>query len=347
MAIIPGRDLVVVAASAGGVESLRALLARLPGDLGAAVLVVLHISPHGGTALAGILDRAGPLRAANAQDGEPLKHGRVYVAPADHHLLVTGETVRLSRGPRHNGHRPAADPLFQSAALAGGPRTMAVVCSGTLDDGAQGSAVVERLGGAVAVQDPDESAFDGMPRAALAKTGKPHVGTVEQIATWILRQSRTPVEVTAGGGPADPELERQVSLWLSSTGTGAPQGRLSEFSCPECSGPLYEAGDGGGETRYECLIGHTWSLEAMIDGQGAAVERALGIASLRLEQRIRVMDRMLISAEQRGRASSVRWFREQGALDREALRTLRELQAKIGQSLSPAWDDGHREQLDR
>ncbi|MEV4457771.1 chemotaxis protein CheB [Microbispora sp. NPDC049633] len=182
------RDVVVVAASAGGIEALRTLLGNLPAGLPASILVVLHISPRAGSALPGILDRAGPLRSAAAQDGEPLRHGRVYAAPPDLHLLVDDGAVRLSRGPRHNGHRPAADPLFLSAAAFAGPRTLAVILSGTLDDGARGCAEVERRGGLVAVQDPEESPFDGMPRAAIAATTRPAVSSVRGIAEWTARE---------------------------------------------------------------------------------------------------------------------------------------------------------------
>jgi two-component system, chemotaxis family, protein-glutamate methylesterase/glutaminase len=188
-----GRDIVVVAASAGGVEALRALLPLLPADLPAAVLVVLHVPAAGGTALPRILDRAGQLPAAAAVDGEPVQPGHIYVARPDRHLLVIDSVIQLSAGPRHRGHRPAADPLFFSAALTAGPRTIAVVLSGTLDDGAAGSAAVERRGGMVLIQDPAESAYSGMPRAALAATHHASVLRLREMAARIDEQSRIPV----------------------------------------------------------------------------------------------------------------------------------------------------------
>ena len=93
------------------------------------------------------------------------------MAPPDRHLLVVKDTVRLSRGPRQHRVRPAADPLFRSVALYAGPRTIAVVLSGTLDDAALGSATVESRGGRAVVQDPDDTEYDSMPRNAIAVTG--------------------------------------------------------------------------------------------------------------------------------------------------------------------------------
>jgi two-component system, chemotaxis family, protein-glutamate methylesterase/glutaminase len=213
--MVPIREcrIVVIAASAGGVEALQRLLAKLPADVRAALLVVLHVPATGGRVLPKILERAGSLPAAAAADGEELRPGCVYVAPPDRHLLVVGDVVRLSHGPLQNGHRPAADPLFRSTALAAGPRAIAVVLSGTLDDGALGCATVERRGGTVAIQDPRESVYDGMPRAAIAATMRPAILNVAQIAGLIDEQSRLPAAVTEI--QPDPELERYVALFLN------------------------------------------------------------------------------------------------------------------------------------
>src|SRR5262249_24087745 len=140
------RDTVVVGASAGGVEALATLMHGLPDDFPAAVLVVLHLMAGGRSMLPQILTRSGPLRAAPAVDGEPVSNGRIFVAPPDHHMLVQHGVLRVVLGPRENGHRPAIDPLFRTAARARGPRVIGVVLSGLLDDGAAGLSCVKEYG---------------------------------------------------------------------------------------------------------------------------------------------------------------------------------------------------------
>src|SRR5262245_18954324 len=136
--MVPHRNLVVIGASAGGVEALRTLAAGLPDDFPSAIAVVLHVSPYGSSALPAILGRAGPLPAVHVQPGEPIKAGYLQVAPPDFHLIVHDGHFTLSRGPRENGHRPAADVLFRTAARSLSTRVVGVVLSGALDDGTAG-----------------------------------------------------------------------------------------------------------------------------------------------------------------------------------------------------------------
>src|SRR3954451_14678007 len=151
------RDIIVVGASAGGVEALGKLVAGLPAELPASIFVVLHLLPSGTSVLDSILHRSGSLPASTAVDGERFERGHIYVAPPDQHLLLWDGEMRLSLGPRENGHRPAIDPLFRSAARAFGPKVIAVILSGALDDGAAGMRFVKERGGAAVVQDPDDA----------------------------------------------------------------------------------------------------------------------------------------------------------------------------------------------
>jgi chemotaxis response regulator CheB len=127
-------NVIVVGASAGGVSSLMQLVSGLPEDLDAAVAVALHVAEESPSALPSILSREGPLKAAHAADGEALMHGRIYVAPPGRHLLVKRRTVRTVNGPNENGHRPAIDPLFRTAARAHGQRRTRVLAA---DPGAE------------------------------------------------------------------------------------------------------------------------------------------------------------------------------------------------------------------
>ncbi len=181
------RLMVGLAASAGGVEALQRVVETLPADFPGALCVVLHIPATGRSLLAPILDRAGPLRAVLAQDGAPLRRGTIYVAPADHHLLVESTRVRLSQGPRENGVRPSADPLFRSLAECWGERAVAVVLSGALQDGSSGVAAVKRAGGTVIVQDPADALVPGMPEHALAATSADHVVPGGAVAALLRR----------------------------------------------------------------------------------------------------------------------------------------------------------------
>jgi two-component system chemotaxis response regulator CheB len=336
MAALTGRDIIVVAASAGGLEPLRTLLAAMPADLPASVLVVLHVPATGGRTLPRILDRAGPLSAATAVDGERLKPGRVYVAPPDRHMLVVNGVVRLSRGPRQNGVRPAADPLFRSAALFGGPRVIAVVLSGALDDAALGSATVEQRGGCVIVQDPDEASYDSMPLSALATTEHSMTQRAGKIAALITRLAGEEVEMRPGD--PDRELELEVSGLLA----GDPQiitetRQYSGFTCPDCGGPLYHAQEDKAES-YDCLVGHKWSPQTLLEEQANTVERALWLAIRSLDERARLTEGLAEAARLRGHVLSADGFREAAKEAIQAADVIR----KVAGSLDPS-DNGPQE----
>jgi two-component system chemotaxis response regulator CheB len=229
------------------------------------------------------------------------------VAPADLHLLVVDGQVRTSRGPRQNGVRPSADPLFRSAALYGGPRTIGVVLSGTLDDGALGAATVEQQGGSVVVQDPDDAAYASMPRSAVAATQHPAIRPTGKIAGLLTRLTREKVEVRIGEPPADLEEEVRGLLAVDRETTPAPRD-YSGFTCPECGGPLYHAGEHAAG-RYDCLVGHRWSPESLLEEQAGGVERATWLAIRSLDERRRLTGRLAESARAQGHPISAARFR--------------------------------------
>jgi two-component system chemotaxis response regulator CheB len=158
------RDIIVIGASAGGVEAFRALAAALPPDLPAAVFVVIHTSAESPGLLPQLINREGGLPAIEAENGAPVLPGRIYVARPDHHLTLDDGRLRVWAGPSENRHRPAIDPLFRSAAYNYGPRVIGVVLTGYLDDGAAGLGVIKERGGIAVVQDPDDALVPSMPK---------------------------------------------------------------------------------------------------------------------------------------------------------------------------------------
>jgi two-component system chemotaxis response regulator CheB len=165
--VMARHDIVVIGASAGGVEVLQVLVSGLPSDFPAAVFIVLHTGVRGHTRFPELLTRAGPLIAAHANQGELIAHRRIYVAPPDAHLMVAHGQMQLGDGPKEHYTRPAVDPLFRSAAEAYGPRVVGVILSGNLTDGTAGLMAIKQGGGLTVVQDPGEAAYPGMPRSAL------------------------------------------------------------------------------------------------------------------------------------------------------------------------------------
>jgi two-component system chemotaxis response regulator CheB len=334
----PRRAIVVVGASAGGLDPLRALLRGLPGDLPAAIFVVLHIPASGGSALPRILDRSGPLRADTGVDGEPIEPGRVYVAPPDQHLLVVKDTVRLSRGPRQNGVRPAADPLFRSAALHAGPWVTGVVLSGTLADAAAGSATVERHGGRVVVQDPEEAEYCSMPRSAIAVTRQPVVVPASGLAGQVTRLAGEACDAGLAAGPAGPaepaeELAAEIRGLLDGSLETNPLAHTdSGLTCPECGSPLYFAHRERADT-YDCRAGHRWSPQSLVEEHSTAVDRELWLTIRSLEERGRLTAKLAESARQRGHLLSATRFStacEEAGRSADALRlAVRAMNAEV------------------
>ena len=177
---------VTVAASAGGLNAITELLAALPADLSAAVLVVLHLPSDHPSYLVEILARETPLGVKTAEEGEILRGGTVYCAPPDLHLLIKGGgALTLTHTARTQYVRPSADELFASAALTYGPRALAVVLSGTGRDGAQGVLAVKAAGGRVVAQSKESAEHFGMPEAAISTGVVDAVLSLEEIAAAV------------------------------------------------------------------------------------------------------------------------------------------------------------------
>ncbi len=263
---------IVIGASAGGVETLREVVSRLPADLPAPVFVVLHIPPYVESGLPHILSHCGLLEAIHPDDGAAIKAGSIYVAPPDHHLLIEGRRIGVKKGPKENRFRPSIDALFRSAAYTYGPRAIGVVLSGALDDGTSGLWSIERLGGVTVVQLPSEARFEQMPRSALEYVQVTHTLPSTEIGSLLSRLAGEPLpkgvaEITMDDdGKARMKIELEIAGAKSAFQKGVMElGALTPFTCPECHGALVRIGEGK-MSRFRCHTGHAYTDSALLEG---------------------------------------------------------------------------------
>ncbi|MFT3771928.1 MAG: chemotaxis protein CheB [Minicystis sp.] len=178
-------DVVVIGASAGGLEALMRLLAELPADLPARIAIVFHRNRFTDGQILPILQRRSTLPVTEPATGSPFATGGVYLAPRDHHLEVEDGIFRLDRGPELHHLRPAADRLFVTAAEIFGPRVLGVVLSGGGFDGARGCLAIHERGGLVMVQAPEDASFPFMPEFTIAEDDVDLVLPIAEMAAAI------------------------------------------------------------------------------------------------------------------------------------------------------------------
>jgi two-component system chemotaxis response regulator CheB len=243
------------------------------------------VLPTGTSVLPQILARRTPLQVAAARDGEPIERGRVYVAPPDYHMLIGEGRVRLTRGPRENGHRPAVDPLFRSAARAYGQRVIGLVLSGALDDGAAGLKMVSDNGGTAVVQDPAGALYPSMPRSALANDSSARVVPLAELSNVLCSMIDEPLEPIPTPNPGLAVADDRADAANPRAGT------LTGLTCPECGGALWEH-DESGVLRFKCHVGHAYSEDSLEMGQANALESSLWAAMRSLQERADMFRRL-------------------------------------------------------
>jgi two-component system chemotaxis response regulator CheB len=305
---------IVVGASAGGVDALSAVVAGLPADLPAAVLVVLHVSPRGKSVLPHILESRGRLPAHHAVDGERLEAGRVYVAPPDQHLVVHPGRVGVTGEPKENGVRPSVDTMFRSAAHAYGPAVVGVVLSGTLDDGTAGLMAIKHHGGVAVVQDPAEALFPSMPASAARFADPDHIVPLDKVPSLLVGIVEEWSEQQRAGAP---QRSRDEHDQPTAARAEAQHGDPSEFTCPECGGTLWEQQEGD-LLRFRCRVGHAYSTESLLADQREALEGALWGAVVALEERADLATRLSRRMQQSRPHRGARYNREANDARRRA-----------------------------
>jgi two-component system chemotaxis response regulator CheB len=311
-----GRDIVVVGGSAGSIEVLAEFVAGLPPDFPGSIFVVVHFPGSVTSTLPRILSRSGPLTARHPHDGESIEPGRIYVAPPDCHLQVSDGQARLTGGPKENGHRPALDPLFRTAALSYGPRVVGIVLSGNLNDGTAGLLRIKQRGGLAMVQDPETALYQGMPRSAIEHVAVDHVLPVEEISALVAKLASRPAEsLEVRGGMSEETISDTTADEIAMSDRQRQPGLPSTMSCPECHGVLWEVNDED-LVQFRCRVGHAYSAEALLVHQSEQLEAALWTGLRALEEHSALARRLAARAESRGHRYSASSFTEQ-AMDAE------------------------------
>ncbi len=274
---MPTHDLIVIGASAGGVEAILQLVRELPADLPAAICLVQHTAATAQSYLPELLMKAGPLPAIHAVDQQIIETRHIYVAPPDYHMIAERGRLRLEKGPRVNHTRPAIDPLFRSAANAYGPRLIGVLLSGRLDDGAAGMLAISQHGGTTIAQEPAEALYPDMPRSAIFLDHVKYILPLVEIADVLNRLTREKSysetggetvresEIDTGAQLVDQDIHREEAGELVNAPTA--------FVCPDCNGPLWELRDGR-LLQFRCRIGHLFSPEVLLAEHGENIETA-------------------------------------------------------------------------
>jgi two-component system, chemotaxis family, protein-glutamate methylesterase/glutaminase len=271
---MPKHDIIVIGASAGGVEAVKNLASELPPSLPAAIFVVIHISPRVSSFLPQIISRAGPLPAIEATDGMPVEHGHIYVAAPDYHLVVEHGHIHSSSGPTEQRRRPAINVTFRSAAVAYGERVAGVILTGEMDDGVGGLWEIKRRDGIAVVQNPEEAIFPSMPLSALREIDVDYTVGIAEMGQLLCR-------LATGEGEG-----KRTSL-----GKEAMEPTLTDLTCPECRGTIWEVPRGNG-SEFRCRVGHTYSPKTMLAEHYSTQEKALYSAIVALEEGASLANRL-------------------------------------------------------
>lgn len=301
----------VIGASAGGIPPIERVLSALPRQFSAAVFVTIHTAAEGPRLLSDVLSRLSSLPVSYAADGDAIRKSRVYVAPPDRHMLLDEGVVRVTAGPRENRHRPAIDPLFRSAARAYGPRVVAVLFSGLLDDGTAGLKAVGGRGGISIVQDPEEARFASMPLNAVENDSPQYVLPVQQIGPTLVRLAGNGNGGPHGEAEAKSALHNEVKIAeidMSAIEHAKP-GPPSPYVCPECNGTLFEMREGK-MLRFRCRVGHAYGTESLLVAKNEELEGALWTALRTLEEKAALHRRLAEKAASGQNLRAAKSFRE-------------------------------------
>jgi two-component system chemotaxis response regulator CheB len=326
---VQGHDIIVVGASAGGVEAIEILTKNLPKNVPAALFLVLHQAPTVRSLLPQLITNRTGFPAIHPNNGDNLEPGRLYVAPPDYHMILKDGKILLDHGPKENRHRPAVDPLFRSAAIEYGPRVIGVILTGALDDGTGGLMAVKLCGGIAVVQHPEDAFCAGMPENALRVVEVDHCLPLTKIPNLLLDLMKKPAKKKEEANCNGVEFENIVAGHpLTPKEMQQRFGHPSGFICPECSGPLWEV-RARKHTQYRCLVGHQFSPESFLAEETEALERALWTAIKTLEERVTFLNNLAERSQELGETSTFETFRNKAFENKEHAEIIRRIATRL------------------
>lgn len=294
------KNMIVIGASAGGIAAMHKVLAGLSDQLDAVVLVVLHLGRQSNAKIiASGFQKHTTLICTVATDQAELRKGYLYLAPADHHMMVVGDKIRVNQGPHENRYRPSIDVLFRSAAVYFKSQVIAVVLTGMLDDGTSGMFAVQRCGGVCIVQDPKDSEYADMPTSVLNVMQVDHKASLREIPDVIDEVTQQPLPESR---PVPVELKTEAELterMMSGINQLKDIADRSDFVCPDCGGGLWAVKNDPNH-RYRCYTGHVYTERMLYDEQAVRLEESIWVSLRMMEERRNMLLLMGTHADQKG-----------------------------------------------
>jgi two-component system chemotaxis response regulator CheB len=276
---------IVIGSSAGGIKAVNQLIGKLPQNLPVAIFIVIHLSKNSqADILRQQFQRNTTYECQIAADGQPITAGKIYIAPANRHLFIKPNIVRITNGPHENRWRPSIDVLFRSAAAAYDSKVIGIILSGLLTDGTSGMSAIKRSGGTCIVQEPGEAEFDDMPRSVLSNVKVDYQVLVDDMG-YVIGEVLSRPEKDLMPIPEDVKIEAEITeRMISSIDEMQKIGDHSNYTCPDCGGGLWAIKN---ETpaRYRCHTGHVYTDAALVEKQSEALEESLWVSVRMLEER--------------------------------------------------------------
>lgn len=286
------KNIITIGTSAGGVSAVSKLVSTFNQDLDAAVFIVIHLSRNSITeVLLNVIQKHTSLKCVVPENEQVIENRTIYLAKADHHMLLIKGKILLTRGAFENHWRPAVDVLFRSAAAAYGGCVTGIVLSGLLDDGTSGMHAIKRSGGLCMVQDPDEAEFPDMPNSVLRAVDVDYKVSVNEMG-YILTDRFLHTLCIEKEAPADVRLEAEITRrMVSSMEDLTKLGDFSHQTCPDCGGAMVRIANDA-IPRYRCYAGHSFTERVLQDEQLKGIEESLWVAIRMLEERKNLLQNM-------------------------------------------------------